>query len=60
VYVCSHYVSSIHVCVCCVLVSLQYDEDAERRKVVATKKRKLDAMEEQWRVCRVHYQDINI
>ena len=29
---------------------MQYDEEAEDRKATATKIRKLDAMEEQWRV----------
>ena len=49
------------VCVClCVSMSVcdhmssslltQYDEEAEHRKATATKRRKLDAMEEQWRV----------
>ena len=28
----------------------QYDEEAEHRKAITTKRRKLDAMEEQWRV----------
>ena len=43
-----------------VLIFLQYDEVAEHRKVAATKKRKLDAMEEQWRVHHVHNRYINI
>ena len=48
---------SVCVCVCvCVCVSTfpvlltQYDEEAECSKAIATKRRKLDAMEEQWRV----------
>ena len=50
-FTCVLCVGSVHLCV---LVLLQYDEDAECRKVVATKKRKLNAMEEQWRVRCVH------
>ena len=53
----TRYVGSTHLYV---LVFLQYDEVAEHRKIVATKKRKLDAMEEQWRVCHIHHQYYNI
>ena len=32
------------------IILTQYDEEAEHRKAVTSKRRKLDAMEEQWRV----------
>lgn len=42
---------SVSVCVSTFPILLtQYNEEAERSKAVATKRRKLDAMEEQWRV----------
>lgn len=49
-----HSLCKEHACSFKVLLFLQYDEDDEQRRVVAAKKRKLDAMEERWRVISIH------
>ena len=53
--VCMHtctYMNTVSVSLYAILhiILTQYDEEAEHRKAVTSKRRKLDVMEEQWRV----------